>query len=189
MSSLMNASFGLGAGIALLVAIPFVLIALYFLYGWYRDRRRAQSTLSWTPTTGRIMYANVESHQSYSSSSHTHTTVYSPQVAYEYMVNGMRYQSNQIAVGAGYSTSIYSMMEAKVARYPVGAPVQVFYNPANPQEAVLEHGTAGGNLYLFLAIFIIVLVGSILACTIIPMVFGGQWFGQFMNTIMGFAKR
>ena len=102
MPSLMNASFGLGAGIAVLVAIPFILVALYFLYGWVRDRRRAQSTLSWTATTGRVTYANIESHQSYSSSSHTHTTVYSPQVAYEYMVNGMRYQGNRIAVGTGY---------------------------------------------------------------------------------------
>jgi len=179
----------IGLGIMLLVATPFVLIALYFFYIWYRDRRHARATYAWTPTTGRVMNSNIASHRSYSSSSHTHTTVYEPQVVYEYMAKGMRYQSNQISVGAGYSTSMEGMVEQQVSRYPAGGPVQVFYNPSNPQEAVLEHGSAGGNLYLFLALFIFFVVGITAVPMLVARFASGQFFSQLMNAITGLLKR
>jgi uncharacterized protein DUF3592 len=184
-----NSTDPMGVLVLLLVVSPFLLIALYFFYIWVRDRRHARATRSWPVTTGRVMTSGIKSHQSYSSSSHTHTTVYDAQVVYEYMVNGARYQSSQISVGTGYSTSMVGEVQNKAAQYPMGAPVQVFYNPANPQEAVLEHGTAGGILYLFLALFIVGILGVVVICPMISYVLSQPETSKVINTVIGVLLR
>ena len=81
--------------------------------------------------------------------------MYKPVIAYEYVVDGQSHHSQQISYGAVDSASMSSWAERIVARYPLGGQAQVFYNPANPSEAVLEHSGEGGNLALT-AIFVVV---------------------------------
>ena len=65
------------------------------------------------------------------------------------------------AAAAVDSASASSWAQSIVARYPAGSPVQVFYDPANPGESVLEHSGEGGNLALTLVFVVveIILVG------------------------------
>jgi len=76
-----------------------------------------------------------------------------PLVVYEYKVNGRRFTGHRISVGeiAGDFAA-----ESTVNRYPQGAEVEVYYNPADPKQAVLERdpppnfGKAIGGLLAFI---------------------------------------
>lgn len=142
----------LSAIIAAVLGLIFTLVACAFIYAWIRELRKARATRSWPTTGGRILTARVHSFRGYNRSSHTSKTYYDPQVVYEYTINGTRYESHQIAIGIGYSNHRREEVERKVAPYKAGADVQVFYNPNDPNDAVLEHGVAGGVMLLFIGL-------------------------------------
>lgn len=113
-------------------------IAIIGLVTWYFVRLKnqkqdlVQSSASWRATNGRVLKSRVEV------SGGNYATV-SPYILYEYEVHGRTYQNTQIKVGdrfisARTSREAYDLVD----RYPVGADVTVFYDPANPDESALE---------------------------------------------------
>ena len=64
-----------------------------------------------------------------------------PRVEYQYRVGKRKYRGRRITIGE--KTSGFEL-EAILARYPVGAAVTVYYDPANPQTAVLERDLPAG---------------------------------------------
>jgi Protein of unknown function (DUF3592) len=71
---------------------------------------------------------------------------YVPNIRYRYRVGGRDYFSNRRKWGWD---TIYAMQEwaaERLAPYPVGKPVVVYYNPTAPQEAVLEPTSGRGTL-------------------------------------------
>ncbi len=73
------------------------------------------------------------------------TTVYRPDVQYAYVVDGREFHCNAWKWGwtAFYPDEVSA--KAPAARYAVGTSVRVFYNPANPEEAILEPGNKDGR--------------------------------------------
>jgi len=63
---------------------------------------------------------------------------------YEYHVDKQRYLASNYRNG-GNGTPFSRVAEAAGKRYPVGRTVSVYYNPQNPQVAVLEPGLWWGN--------------------------------------------
>jgi hypothetical protein len=59
--------------------------------------------------------------------------------------------------------------------------VQVYYNPENPAQAVLEHSATGNRIMGWVAVLILV----ILACTLVMMLGAFGFAGQFANQIFG----
>ncbi len=115
--------------------IPFAIIGAVTWYFVRRNKQKqdlVQSSVSWRATNGRVLKSRVEvSGGNYAS--------VSPYVLYEYEVHGQTYQNTQIKVGDRLfsirgSRDAYDIVE----RYPIGADVTVFYDPANPAEAALE---------------------------------------------------
>ena len=87
-------------------------------------------------------------------------TSYSPQAEYEYVVNGRRYTGTRIR----YGVTSGGKRSAKrfVASRPAGSAITVRYNPARPDDALLEPGVSGGDLFLFMFLtpFNVVMLGS-----------------------------
>jgi uncharacterized protein DUF3592 len=165
----------LGGLIAVLVGVPFVLVALYLLYRVVRSREQVADSRNWLLTTGRVMFVNIEARTTHHQ--HGYSTAYYPVVVYEYMVNGMRFQNNRISFGGQIGLGMYSMVQNQVAKYVVGGPVPVYYDPSNPQEAVLERRAPANKILIFVA----VLIAAILACTLIPTLFGMSFLNQFLS--------
>jgi len=166
----------MGYGIAVLVAVPFVLVVLFMLYRVVRARDQVKESRDWPGTTGRVIFVHIEARQSH----HTdggYSTAYYPVVVYEYQVNGMRFQNNRIGFGGEVGMGLYSMVQKKMVKYPVGGLIPVYYNPINPQDAVLER-TAPANKWLIIAVVLIVVV---LACTLIPSLLGMNFLNQFLS--------
>ncbi len=95
---------------------------------------------SWTRTTGRIVQSGTETRR-HRFAGEPETIVNVPAVQYEFKVDGRTVRGSRIAIGedsGGVNT------EATLARYPKGAEVTVFYDPADSANCVLErNGPAG----------------------------------------------
>ncbi len=102
---------------------------------------RSMAAKSWPRTQGKVLSALVE--KSYSDN----TPYYRPLIAYQFQVNGHDYQCDHLAFGqrTGAEPDERGRLKAeeKAKQYPVGSTVQVFYNPGNPADAVLEVRTVG----------------------------------------------
>ena len=59
--------------------------------------------------------------------------------------------------------------------------MQVYYNPENPAQAVLEHSATGTRIMGYVAVLILV----ILACTLVMTLGAFGFVGQFVNQIFG----
>ncbi|MBL8094665.1 MAG: DUF3592 domain-containing protein [Anaerolineales bacterium] len=106
----------------------------YFIYRRYQmGQAKRQESQAWLTTTGVVMLSRVEVHGGGDS---TRTV---PMVVYQYQVNGQPFQGNVVRAGSQFFT-VQGSREPYVIvdRYPVGAQVVVYYNPANPAECALE---------------------------------------------------
>jgi hypothetical protein len=132
-------SFGLFAGVATLFCTVGISVLVIGGIGYFLYRRNQQSmayrqsTQTWQSTTGTILMSSVQT----SRSGNSHSTY--PVVVYSYAVNGQSYQSQRVRAGDQFLTvRVAGQAQATVARYPIGASVTVYYDPANPSESALE---------------------------------------------------
>jgi hypothetical protein len=102
----------------------------------YLDVRRARR---WLATPGKVTASRVASRRyapndpSYGMSDSE--IRHEPHVEYEYTVGGTKYVGKRIDLSEKIST--YEL-ESMLDRYPVGADVTVYYDPADPNTAVLD---------------------------------------------------
>lgn len=103
-------------------------------------RGRAAASQKWPMVLGQVIESRVTS-----STSSEGGTTYEPRIQYAYDLGGQAYHSSRVAFGGFVSTGNPRDAQKHTARYPVGAVVQVYYNPTNPQDATLERraGSAG----------------------------------------------
>ncbi len=135
------------AGLTVLVTggigLTFALVAAILIgIGWI-NHRRAQASQQWPMVLGRVTGARVEANPSDDGG-----PTYSPTIRYAYDVGGRMYTNARLAFGGVTNDSNPAVAQRAVARYPAGAIVQVYYNPANPQDAVLER-RAGISRFMF----------------------------------------
>jgi hypothetical protein len=161
----MNFMSNMGSMISGMVAIPFVIVALVFVYLAIRASRRASASRSWPVVTGKILAAGIEPRTSRSGSS-GYSTSYYPVVQYEYTVNGQRFLGNRITFGGDVGYGWTNMAQRQIANYVPNSNVAVFYDPNEPGNAVLER-TAGasGKIYWLVAILIFVILGVTMVFT------------------------
>lgn len=74
------------------------------------------------------------------------STDFHPSISYTYEVGGQQYQGHRITwspADSEYKSTVKA--KAQLAKYPVGKPVTVYYNPEAPGEAVLSRGQGSGS--------------------------------------------
>lgn len=67
-----------------------------------------------------------------------------PLIEYSYTVDGKTYRG-RLVFPAGTFPQTPEFAASYVKKYPVGSMVTVYYNPAAPEESVLERGDQGGD--------------------------------------------
>jgi hypothetical protein len=149
----MNFMNSIGSGITIIVAIPFLIIALLLLRAGLRGRRLAAASKTWPATTGKVLSSEVEARRS-SSSTGGYNTSYYPMIFYEYQVDGQIHRSNTLILGGEVGGPV-SRAQQKVMVYPPGSSVQVYYNPDNHQQATLEQGSSLSGILIGVAVLII----------------------------------
>jgi len=88
----------------------------------------------WPSTTGTVIKSRLRSRKRYDID-HRSSFITEAWITYEYEVGGRLYRSSQLSLGERTSDAD---MGAALQRSPVGKAVQVYYNPDDPGQAVLE---------------------------------------------------
>jgi hypothetical protein len=152
----------------------FVLVALLLvLIGWFqgRDVRAAQS---WNVVPGEVLESKVETYETANSEGDT-MTAHRARIHYKYRVNDREYVGDKLNFGGeSVHSSLRGRAESKTRAYPEGKAVQVYVNPQNPSEAVLELDAPGARMLNIIGIVLGVL--GVLLCI------GGFVFGPTLAT-------
>ena len=132
---------GFGTIISILVSLLFSILCTlvpaagigWFVYTrWKKSDQMRQASQRWLSTQGTVIKSRVEV-------SGGEITTISPRVIYTYIVGEKGYQGDQIRAGERFLSARSSRNAYEtVDRYPQGASVTVFYNPADPTESALE---------------------------------------------------
>lgn len=120
-----------------LIFLPMVALVLVAVAVKLIEVRRAAA---WLPAAGRIVKSGIEArHHRFAGDETTVTNI--PAVEYEFSAAGRTWRGSRIGIGedtGGANT------EATLARYPAGAAVTVYYDPADPSNCVLEREVPKG---------------------------------------------
>jgi len=112
-----------------LVAMIFGVVFTALSYGEIQDYRASDT---WEQTNGEILGARVLI------STDSDGTSYRPEVTYSYVVNDQRYQNDRLRFDGSIYNSDPSGAEETIRAYELGGQVTVYYNPDDPQDAVIE---------------------------------------------------
>lgn len=138
-----------------ILGFVFIVVNAVFLGILYFTRRKMDAVAKWSYVMGTVRTSTTE----YRSSGDDGGANY-PVVHYSYQVGGQPYEGYRIAPGG----EVGGIGAAKVAaRYPVGAHVQVFYNPQNPSEAYLEK-----KAHSQIVLWIVLIVVDLSLCVFAP---------------------
>ena len=118
-----------------------VCLTIFSLSSWAVLRARSQITASktWQKIEGEIVSADVEQPQSHFSDDLDDAK---PVIRYRYRAGGRDLQGARIGLG-GQPLTTRVLAGAMAARYPVGARVDVFVDPRDPESAALEPRNSG----------------------------------------------
>ena len=113
----------------------------------------AKQAAGWHSTSGVIEESGIEKFQTLDDG--RRKTMKRANVVYRYQVNGNTYRSSRLAASRwSIASNIGALTGGADKKYPPGRPVEVFFNPANPAEAVLEPRAKGAG-FLYAAGFLL----------------------------------
>ena len=116
-----------------------------WLYAFIDIQRKKKRSAHWPTVTGTITESSVAEHVSRDKDDNVEIR-YVPQIAYGYRVGGREYHAATIKWGFSQLYVDHEGPQKTLAKYPKGSSVPVFYDPADPSNAVLEPGNRSGTL-------------------------------------------
>jgi hypothetical protein len=126
--------------------VIFSLIGLAAIAGgilmFYLRRRSAAlqaASVNWPTVEGRVSDAKLHSFRD-----NDKNLNYMARVWHSYEVSGQSYTVEKISWGGQPYGRVATQANEILARYPVGTPVKVYYNPQKPKQSVLDpHNQSG----------------------------------------------
>ena len=128
--------------ISWLFPVFLAVVGLSGLMQAFRAWRRAVAAQHWPIAQGRVTTSTVDK-------------AWTPEktdywIKYEYTVDGHKYTGNTITFGPPIRPNV-NKRRAQLSHYAVGKRVPVYYDPHNPERAVLERHIPWGQITLLVA--------------------------------------
>jgi len=163
--------------IRLIIGIVLIIGSIASLVKALDVSKDVSATSEWLCVDGEILKSELVA----STFSQTKTgAAYSPEIQYNYTVNGKEYTSNMIMFGGVTPGRHNKMYERYIDRYPKDSIVKVYYDPTQPENAVLKPlETWGFKKYYLLASFL----------TIFGVLYIINFFTGFGEGLMTFLDR
>ena len=133
------------------------------IFSGIKNKRKAESSKSWPKAIGEITRNYVQENTDTDEEGYT-THTYTPRLEYRYQVGNQTYSSSRISFGATTSYGRRKKAEEKIAQFPVGVRIAVYYNPQKPDEATLQQSAKGTVTGIVIGA-ILVVVGL---CVVMP---------------------
>ncbi|MBL4884939.1 MAG: DUF3592 domain-containing protein [Planctomycetaceae bacterium] len=149
-----------GCGIigALFMGTIFAVVGGCFMWFWgWPVLQMAKASQDWPSTNGSVLSSEVVSNRD-----NDGDTSYRPQIEYSYQVDGQDYQQGNIRYDGDWGSSNSSYAHKTVREYPIGKQVDIYYDPENVTEAVLEPGVTWASYSILGFGLIFFLVGSVI---------------------------
>ena len=145
------------------IILSLVLIALGILLirKNAKSKQKANECMGWPTVLGRVTRSEVVKSESSNEDGTTYS--YTPHIEYVYHVLGQNYTSTQVVFGGFIGTGSSKASQLVVNKYPLNDSLRVFYNPANPREAILEQMVGSGAKGALIGGIILVIVGVLMA--------------------------
>jgi hypothetical protein len=120
-----------------------VLCIMGFFTAWFAlaFSRMTLQARRWPSTVGTILRGEVQQFEDWDNDLEVSAAArrrFKPAIRYRYEVNGRSYIGDRIRMGVDITSSVRSLAQKTLKRYPPGRDVDVYYNPEKPGEAVLE---------------------------------------------------
>lgn len=172
--------------LGIFVVLVGVVGALWAGRRYARGKANVAAAQHWLTAPGKVIETNVRRH----GVSGGRNAWYTPEIAYSYSAQGSERRGSRLTFGMPTART-RGGGEAMLARYPVGAEVQVRYDPDNPDESVLEPGKVAGNLLFAAAACVALCLGGILIVVLaVQGVFSadvsGHWHVRFVSAGVGY---
>jgi len=151
LSSRRTGSFPSGCLVAFF-AIFFLVGLGAFYFATLRPAMQSLAARSWQETTCTVLSSGVGEHSGDS-------TTYSVDVDYTYSFDGQTFQAHRYGFLGG-SSSGRSGKEEIVARYPPGARVPCWVDPAHPEQAVLNRDPSAEWLFGLIPLLFVIIGGG-----------------------------
>ncbi|MCC6146131.1 MAG: DUF3592 domain-containing protein [Anaerolineaceae bacterium] len=140
-----------------------------------RSHRKAELSRDWPGVQGKVTVSTVRETSSTDDDGYA-STYYHPKVEFEYEVGGQTHTGKHVSFGGSTGYGHPAQAKAKLEHYPVGALVQVYYNPERPSEAVLERQAGGFKLGMAIGIVLLAIsacIGCMMTAAVIRNFMGG----------------
>jgi hypothetical protein len=170
-SELQPENFRSKLGIAAFILFWSALTLTFDVYGGWGAVRQILAT-GYAHVPGRMLKCELKVH-------HGKGVSYSVEMKYAYEVAGIAYQGTTYRHGFGRSSREFA--EPLVQAFFPGQPVEVYFNPRDPSDAVLQPGIGGTDL--FMAMFMTPFNVIMFAC------WGGLWARLRFGTTGGVRPR
>lgn len=128
-----------------------IILLLGFSYSFYLIYKYVKAS-GWPKTDGEILKSKIVIDDSGDSVS------YEPAICYSYSVNGLQYHSDTVYLFNLWQTK--KSANYLVDKFKVGDEVEVFFNPKNPQDAMLITGFSGLHFNAVSALILVFLLGG-----------------------------
>lgn len=124
---------------------------------------KGQATRKWPSTTGKVLASDVVAVKvgRHFKLPILNRRLIRDRTTYSYAVDGITYRSDRVGFGAQAYASFRFFARKAALRFTPGGPVEVFYNPRSPSEAVLVRGAPGQALIWIIAISLLGLAGHL----------------------------
>jgi len=128
-------------------------LVLVFDYSTVREIAGEWRSQSFAQTTGHVLSSKLTTHYG------KHIS-YSADFVYDYTVDGQRFTGTKVDYGRALN-STHAWAQSLLTRYPAGSTTPVYFDRANPSDAVLEPGLRGPGLFttVFLVPFNVMMIG------------------------------
>ena len=137
------------------VALLCLCFGLFAAWCGWRDLQHSHASTTWPSTSGEIIGSAVQTR------SNGEDTFHRTVITYRYHVAGTAYMAKRVFFGGELALQFSGPGKRCLTRYPIGRQVAVAYNPAAPEEAVLEPGPNEAAYLSLIVPVALVLFGAI----------------------------
>ncbi|MFN8371859.1 MAG: DUF3592 domain-containing protein [Anaerolineae bacterium] len=129
------------------VYIPagFVVLAFLFILVGFVANTKMNKFRAWRAVSGKVLESDI------SKGSDERFTL---NIRYAYEVSGERWESDRFSAGQANPSFREIAAQKRLASYPVGQTILVFYNPEHPNEAFLEAPSLSKYFFVLAAVMI-----------------------------------
>jgi uncharacterized integral membrane protein len=141
--------------------LVFIGIGIGMLIKLMKNFSKARLSKNWLSTSGKIVSSELDA-QTTTDEDGYQTTTYIANIVFEYQVDKTSFKCDCINFDYGMRTSNKRKQQSIVEQYPAGSQVTVYYDPDEPEQAVLEK-RVNGVFTTIMVSAVFILIGVIVA--------------------------